>query len=129
VREVFRTLSDDIKFEFEYLSGVLPAYPDADDTQDQRVWGYGEPEKDKINGLDRSIKHILDALDHRGPFSGMIGFSSGAAMTAIVTSMLEKRKTICDIPWKVNEMPLINFREHYLILFTKTHHPQLQFAI
>jgi hypothetical protein len=109
VREVFCTLSEDINFEFEYLSGVLPAYPDADDTQDQWVWGYGEPEKDKIKGLDRSIKHILDALDQRGPFSGVIGFSSGAAMTAIVTSMLEKRETICNIPWKVTELPLIDF--------------------
>ncbi|KAJ5318274.1 hypothetical protein N7476_004694 [Penicillium atrosanguineum] len=110
VRDVFSTLSDGIKFEFEYLSGVLPAYPDADDPQDQRVWGYGEPEGDKIKGLDISIRHILDALDQNGPFIGMIGFSSGAAMTAIVTSILEKRRTICDIPWK-------------------THHPQLEFAI
>ena len=117
MREVFRTLSEDINFEFEYLSGVLPAYPDADEAQDQRVWGHGEPQKDKIKGLDRSIKHILDALDQRGPFSGMIGFSSGAAMTAIVTSMLEKRKTICGIPWEVTKMTFIYFREHNLILF------------
>ncbi|KAJ6117940.1 hypothetical protein N7523_005691, partial [Penicillium sp. IBT 18751x] len=110
VREVFCTLPEDVEFEFEYLSGILPAYPDAEEPQDQRVWGYGEPETDKIKGLDKSIQHILDALDQRGPFSGMIGFSSGAAMTAIVTSMLEKRKTICDIPWK-------------------TYHPQLRFAI
>lgn len=129
VREAFSTLPEDVEFEFEYLSGILPAYPDAEDTQDQRVWGYGEPEKDKIKGLDKSIKHILDALDQRGPFSGMIGFSSGAAMTAIVTSMLEKRKTLCDIPWEVNEMPLINFRGHNLIVFIKTRHPQLKFAI
>ena len=102
---MFHTLSDDIQFKFEYISGVLPAYPDADDYQDQRVWGYGEPEKDKIKGLDSSIKHILDELDRNGPFIGMIGFSSGAAMTAIVTSMLEKRKTICDIQWEVSKCP------------------------
>lgn len=101
LREVFRTLSNEIEFEFRYLSGVLPAYPDDKDITDKKVWGYGEPENDKINGLERSIQHILDTLDQNGPFSGIIGFSSGAAMTAIVTSMLEKRNAVCGIPWEV----------------------------
>ncbi|KAF4765424.1 hypothetical protein HAV15_003388 [Penicillium sp. str.  len=101
VREVFRTLSNEIEFEFKYLSGVLPAYPDDNDITDKKVWGYGEPENDKINGLEGSIQHILDTLDEHGPFSGIVGFSSGAAMTAIVASMLEKRKAVCGISWEV----------------------------
>ena len=91
-------------FEFHYLSGVLSAYPDESDLKDQRVWGYGEPENDKINGLEKSIEHILDALDQDGPFIGIVGFSSGAAMTAIVASILEKRTPICGVSWKVIEV-------------------------
>jgi hypothetical protein len=83
-----------MEFEFKYLSGVLPAYPDDNDITDKKVWGYGEPDNDKINGLERSIQHILDTLDQDGPFSGIVGFSSGAAMTAIVTSMLEKENAV-----------------------------------
>jgi surfactin synthase thioesterase subunit len=83
------------------LSGVLPAYPDEDDNKDQKTWGHGEPEHDKVRGLEQSIKHIFNTLDQNGPFSGIIGFSSGAAMAAIVASLLEKRKTLCGIPWKV----------------------------
>lgn len=101
VREVFRTLSNEIEFEFKYLSGVLSAYPDDNNITDKKVWGYGEPENDKINGLEGSIQHILDTLDEHGPFSGIVGFSSGAAMTAIVASMLEKRKAVCGISWEV----------------------------
>ncbi|KAJ5142501.1 uncharacterized protein N7515_001288, partial [Penicillium bovifimosum] len=64
-----------------------------------KVWGYSGPSNDDINSLERSIQHILDTLEQDGPFSGMVGFSSGAAMPAIVTSMLEKRQTVCGIPW------------------------------
>lgn len=80
---------------------MLPAYPDDKDITDKKVWGYGEPENDKINGLETSVQHILDTLDQNGPFSGIVGFSSGAAMAAIVTSMLEKMNAVCGIPWEV----------------------------
>ncbi|KAJ5346980.1 uncharacterized protein N7506_000233 [Penicillium brevicompactum] len=109
LRDVFRTLSNEIEFEFRYLSGVLPAYPDDKDITDKKVWGYGEPENDKINGLERSIQHILDTLDQNGPFSGIIGFSSGAAMTAIVTSMLEKRNANPTSDWSQRRHPQLLF--------------------
>ncbi|KAF3404017.1 Dihydrofolate reductase [Penicillium rolfsii] len=109
-----------MKFEFEYLSGVFPAYPDDDDEvlQDLRVWGYGEPNHDHIRGLHGSLYHILDTLDRHGPFSGIVGFSSGAAMAAIITSLLEKRKNVCGIKWKVVQKLLI-----------LTQHPPLKFSI
>ncbi|KAJ5917583.1 hypothetical protein N7466_011137 [Penicillium verhagenii] len=109
VRNIFRMLSDEIDFEFECLSGVLPAYPDQSDTGQQRVWGHGEPEKDRIKGLEESIAHILDTLDTHGPFCGVLGFSSGAAMSAILVSLLEKRKAVCGIPWKQTRHPPLLF--------------------
>ncbi|KAJ5160964.1 uncharacterized protein N7482_007968 [Penicillium canariense] len=87
-------------FEFEFLSGTFPAYPDDEDKDHQRVWGYGEPD-DKIRGLETSIGCILDALDKKGPFIGIVGFSSGAAMAAIITSILEKTERGDISPWKV----------------------------
>lgn len=83
-----------MQFEFNFLSGVWPAYPDDEKFNYQRVWGYGEPKHDEIRGLQRSIEHILDTLEQNGPFIGIVGFSSGAAMTAIIASLLEKRETI-----------------------------------
>ncbi|KAJ5492666.1 serine hydrolase-domain-containing protein, partial [Penicillium diatomitis] len=75
-----------------------------------RVWGYGEPEHDEIRGLQGSIQYILGTIEEKGPFSGITGFSSGAAMTAIITPLLEKNDGISGFPLKVN-------------------HPKLRFAI
>lgn len=65
MREVFRTLSDDVKFEFEYLSDVLPAYCNADVSQGLRVWGYGELEKDKTKGFTDPSSIYLMLLTKR----------------------------------------------------------------
>ena len=89
-------------FQFRYLSGILPAYPDRNEDNGQRVWGYGAPNDGKISKIELSIQHILDTLDREGPFAGIVGFSSGAAMAAIIASLLEKKEFVCNIPWKVN---------------------------
>ncbi|KAJ5640346.1 uncharacterized protein N7484_008208 [Penicillium longicatenatum] len=109
VREIFGGLSKDLKFEFKYLSGLLPAYPDNYGDENflfQRAWGYGEPDHGRINGLEKSLEHILSTLDQDDSFCGIIGFSSGAAMAAIITSLLEKRRETCNIPWKTRHPPL-----------------------
>ncbi|CAI7597183.1 unnamed protein product [Penicillium pancosmium] len=90
---IFHALSDEVDFKFEFLSGILPAYPDDDDKESHRVWGYGDPTQDQIKGFDYSIQHIIgkmeDKMEERGPFSGIVGFSSGGTMAAIITSLLE----------------------------------------
>lgn len=91
IREIFHSLSPKVEFEFEFLSGFWPAYPDSDKSCDQWVWGYGDPEHDEIRGLKRSIEYILDRIEENGPFTGIVGFSSGAAIGAIITSLLEKK--------------------------------------
>lgn len=100
VQQAFRNFSDAMEFEFEFLSGTFPAYPDNMDKDHQRVWGYGEPD-DKIRGLETSIGCILDTLNQKGPFIGIVGFSSGAAMAAIITSILEKTERGDSYSWKV----------------------------
>lgn len=90
-------------FEFQYLSGILPADPDRDEANDRWVWGYGDPSEGQINGIELSIEHILKTLDQDGPFAGIVGFSSGAAMAAIITSILEKKQTLYSPTWKVND--------------------------
>jgi predicted esterase len=79
---------------------LWPAYPDSEDLNWCRVWGYGE-EKDQIRGLAQSLEYIQDTLERKGPFIGIVGFSSGAAMAALVTSILEKGEPICGLSRKV----------------------------
>ncbi|KAJ5783725.1 uncharacterized protein N7518_009402 [Penicillium psychrosexuale] len=49
-----------------------------------------------IKGLEKSIQCVSDILERHGPFIGIIGFSSGADVAAIVTSVLEKKVSICN---------------------------------
>lgn len=96
--------SDATEFELVYLEGAHPAYPDDDEKTHLRVWGYGEPD-DRISGLEKSIAHILNALDSddKNTFIGILGFSSGAAMAAIIASLLEKRKAVFGRPLTVHK--------------------------
>ncbi|KAI9505435.1 hypothetical protein GGI25_005259 [Coemansia spiralis] len=44
-----------------------------------------------IDGLENSIEHLVAVLEEQGPFDGMLGFSQGGLMTAIMCSLLEHR--------------------------------------
>ncbi|KAJ5237892.1 hypothetical protein N7489_007983 [Penicillium chrysogenum] len=82
--------------EFYYPSGQLPADPESPDKDDdRRAWGYGDPETEHIEGLEESVQYVSDILERHGPFIGIMGFSTGACLAAIVTSLLEKRRSIC----------------------------------
>ncbi|KAJ5733484.1 hypothetical protein N7493_002270 [Penicillium malachiteum] len=114
IRQLLQSLSQEIEFQFEYLSAPHAAYPDTDAPNDQRVWGIGEPQTDRIQGLENSIAVILETLNcSEQPFCGIIGFSSGAAMAAIVTSLLEKRKPICGIPYQT--YTILKFQRQFFI--------------
>lgn len=127
VQQAFRTLFEGMDLEFEFLSGTFPAYPDEEDKDHQRVWGYGEPD-DKIRGLETSIWRILDFLYEKGPFIGIVGFSSGAAMAAIITSILEKTD-IGDIsPWKVSKPKFIGL-DYLAYASFQVNHQKLHFTV
>lgn len=113
--------------EFEFLSGTFPAYPDEEDKDHQRVWGYGEPD-DKIRGLETSIGRILDVLYKKGPFIGIVGFSSGAAMAAIITSILEKTDRGDIPPWEVSKPKSIGL-DHIAYASFQVHHQKLHFTV
>ncbi|KAF2752290.1 FSH1-domain-containing protein [Sporormia fimetaria CBS 119925] len=43
----------------------------------------------EYEGLDKGLAHLADVLRTRGPFDGVIGFSQGGAMAAMLASLLE----------------------------------------
>jgi hypothetical protein len=89
--------------EFYYPSGQLPADPESPDKDDdRRAWGYGDPETEHIEGLEESVQYVSDILERHGPFIGIMGFSTGACLAAIVTSLLEKRRSICSFNFTVS---------------------------
>lgn len=85
--------------EFFYPSGPHRASQACDG--DTYTWGTGDFECQEIAGLDQTIQSIIDILDEHGPFIGIIGFSTGAAIAAIVTSLLEKHDRCPTIRFQV----------------------------
>jgi predicted esterase len=81
--------------DFFYPSAPLPANPDdpSKETSNLRAWGHGDPEQDQINGLENSLQFISKILEENGPFIGIVGFSTGAAVAALISSLLEKKES------------------------------------
>jgi hypothetical protein len=84
----------------------LPANPDQpqEESNFMWAWGYGNIDEDRIRGLDKSIQNIFRYMDKYGPFIGVMGFSTGATVAAIITSLLEKRKSLSNIEFNVSAL-------------------------
>lgn len=85
------------RIELFYVNGPLSAGQGPE--SDVWTWGQGDLEAEThIWGLGASINKIIDVLAKHGPFDGVIGFSTGATIAAIITSLLEgNRRTKLDI--------------------------------
>ncbi|KAJ5112011.1 hypothetical protein N7532_000056 [Penicillium argentinense] len=94
------------------FQSLLTLYDNYDARSSSRVWGYGDPASDELVGLELTFRYLLGIMRTEGPFIGVMGFSTGACLAAVLAGLLE-RKDGCD------------FQDEGL----KTQHPQLQFAI
>jgi hypothetical protein len=62
---------------------------------DAWAWGNGDIRNaEEIEGLDQSVAITLEFMKTHGPFIGAVGFSCGATMTAILTSLLEGNRRV-----------------------------------
>ena len=52
-----------------------------------------------------SVRHIPGTLEAKGPFAGIVGFFSGAAMAFIIALILETHNDLCGISLKVRMDP------------------------
>ncbi|KAL2782628.1 serine hydrolase-domain-containing protein [Aspergillus keveii] len=99
-------------------SGIDVFYPNAplcaggDPHADTWTWGYGDFQTEKIKDIDQSITKVLNILKAHGPFDGIVGFSTGATVAAIITSLLEDMRRM---PACVGHL--------------RVEHPRFQFAV
>lgn len=98
--------------EFVYINAphlipatIIPNTETVDSAEEQRSW-YFSTEKLTFNshditehciGLEKSIKTVTSAFEELGPFDGILGFSQGAAFTALLCALHEKGGLILDL--------------------------------
>ncbi|XP_061752746.1 esterase OVCA2 isoform X2 [Nerophis ophidion] len=67
--------------------------------QDSRGWWFSDPESgtfsaqqqcEESSGLEESVAAVREAVKLRGPFDGILGFSQGAALVAILCALQEQ---------------------------------------
>jgi hypothetical protein len=90
------------------MSGEFGSRSIGKDYQDLEAWAWGigdfrKPEK--IYGTAESLTYMLDYMHRHGPFVGIIGFSTGATLGAMLASLLEEHKYIEDIIYPNNVSP------------------------
>ncbi|TKY52324.1 Rhodanese domain-containing protein 6 [Spatholobus suberectus] len=55
----------------------------------------------QTDGYDISLSHLKNVFSQEGPFDGILGFSQGAAMAALVSAQQEKLKGEMDFKFVV----------------------------
>ncbi|CAG8908379.1 unnamed protein product [Penicillium egyptiacum] len=94
--------------EFHYPSGRWPAKLDVLPGESNHLWAWGHADNvdDHARGLEQSVNDTFRYLERNGPFLGVMGFSMGAAMGAIIASLLEKRHSIGNFNFNTDHPPL-----------------------
>jgi hypothetical protein len=70
---------------------------------DTWAWGTGDfRQSEEISGLSESVAYMLDYILTYGPFVGVVGFSCGATLAAILASLLEGGRDIDGFSFPAN---------------------------
>ncbi|KAL3470124.1 serine hydrolase-domain-containing protein [Aspergillus californicus] len=112
-KKIIQRLQKSYRGEIELFYPNAPGHATDDVDADIWVWGNGDFQDGSIRGIDESIVKVLGILHEHGPFVGIVGFSTGAALAAIVTALLERRGPLLLAPGRVVEIV----------------HPPLRFAV
>lgn len=57
-----------------------------------RYWWDFNSEASQMNGFEESVSFLAQIFEERGPFDGVLGFSQGAGMLAILMAKLQRRE-------------------------------------
>ncbi|KAL4924894.1 alpha/beta hydrolase [Aspergillus undulatus] len=116
------------------IPGYVPSEEKTDETEIEAYGWYrrsNTAEPPLYVGLEDGLDSIAKVLREEGPFDGVIGFSQGAAMAAMVVSLLEgngRREAFVKFaPAESSSSGVEGFP--YPSSFAKLNHPALKFAL
>lgn len=67
-----------------------------EETEGAYAWWRFDPEKKEFVGLDSTLAMIKELLETEGPFDGVMGFSQGGGLAAILASLLERPNSLLE---------------------------------
>lgn len=73
----------------ESIGAAEAANADTDLSLTPRAWWKFDAERTKAHGIEESLEHVKKVLVQR-KFDGVLGFSQGAALAAVVAALLER---------------------------------------
>ncbi|KAF2816857.1 dihydrofolate reductase [Mytilinidion resinicola] len=108
--------------------------PEGQEPEQPDAWAWwrrkGDSEPYTYEGLEQGLDTIADVLKREGPFDGVIGFSQGGAMSAMVAALLEPgRREGFEKLYKEGCMRYPESFEADTGFITETIHPPLKFAV
>ncbi|KAL3471318.1 serine hydrolase FSH [Aspergillus californicus] len=114
------------------IPGYTPSECSGDNNEDKYSYGWyrrsNTAEPPLYVGLEDGLDAIAKVLSEEGPFDGVIGFSQGAAMAAMVVSLLENQRQEAfkhfASTWSSGVEGFA-----YPASFSKLNHPALKFAL
>lgn len=105
-----KILTKKLNYELEYMDPPtviqtkeeLPFVLSADETEANEKWQqivdnnlnrcwWVHTEDGQYKGFKEAIEHVVSHIKENGPYDGIIGFSQGAAMSAVITNIIESR--------------------------------------
>ncbi|KAL2831194.1 serine hydrolase FSH [Aspergillus cavernicola] len=115
------------------IPGYTPQEGSAVTSEEDAIESYGwyrrsnTAEPPLYVGLDDGLDAIAKVLREEGPFDGVIGFSQGAAMAAMVVSLLDSKRQDAFAHFSSSSSGGERFT--YPASFEKLSHPSLKFAL
>jgi hypothetical protein len=83
---------DDVEKNYSFDSLIRGSYNDHNYSE-SHIWGYGDIHEVNFLGPESSIPFLRDVIRSDGPFIGVIGFSLGACLAIILTTLLERENS------------------------------------
>lgn len=109
----------------------VPGFQPSSEGESDSIEAYGwwrrleTSDPPEYQGLDRCLESVAKILESEGPFDGVMGFSQGAALAAMVASLLE-RPSRKEAFRKAQEKS--KFAMQYPGVFDNLEHPPLKFC-
>lgn len=104
-----KILTKKLNFELDYIDppkqllhkGKLPFALSPDPEQEDKIWDlivekncnrcwWTKETGSDYEGFDSALSYVVDHIREHGPYDGILGFSQGAAMSAVISNYIEQ---------------------------------------